>query len=349
MIKSSNLCAEILLHSSATEYAVCNLGSLVLHKYYHNDKFDFELLEENARFLVRLLNKVIDTTHYSLGETKKSNLSHRPIGVGVQGLADLFIKMRTAFKSHVARTLNKKIFEHIYFACAEGSIELARKRGQPYESYPGSPLSKGKFQFDMWQECHPDLRIDLCIDAKRWQELREKIAKHGVLNSTFTACMPTVSTANIIGSTESIEPIDRCVFKRLVWSGSFTSVHVQLQKDLMRSGLWSKDMFDKIVQNNGKVTGLSDIPISTQEIYRSVWDMSMRTLFQYSADRAPFICMTQSLNLFHKKPTSAKLFKMHMFAWQCHLKTGIYYLKSEQASNTIKYSIKECDDSECCM
>ena len=349
MIKSSNLCAEILLHSSPSEYGVCNLGSIVLQNYINlQHQIDFDLLQENARYLVRLLNNVIDTNYYHLIETKRSNFLHRPIGIGVQGLADLFVRMRVPFESERAKQINTNIFEHIYYACVDGSMRLAKERGHSYATFKDSPLSMGKFQFDMWKECHPEIEIKFCIDERKWNELRRQVIEFGVMNSTLTACMPTVSSANIIGSTESIEPIDRCVYKRIVLSGNFLNINKYLQQELIRLNLWSVELFDTIIRNNGTVSNIDIVPNDLKQLYKSVWEMSMQTLIDYSADRAPFICMTQSLNLFVKEPTVNKLFKMHMYAWKIrHLKTGIYYLRSMPATQPAKYTIK-CDDYKCC-
>lgn len=344
-IKSSNLCAEILLYSDHNEYAVCNLASVVLQKYVTLKDdcifFDFKKMYENTKYLVRLLNNIIDVNYYSTEKTKTSNLKHRPIGIGVQGLADLFIEMRLPFESDEARKLNREIFETLYFSALESSMELAQERGKPYETFQGSPISFGKFQFNLWEDCHNDFeKFDFSQSRWDWQTLRENIIKFGILNSTLVACMPTVSSASIIGSTESIEPIDRCIFRRVTKAGNYLVVNTNLVKDLEKIGLWSQEMCDKIIFNDGKISGIEEIPLDIRKLYKTVWEMSMKTLIDYSADRAPFICMTQSLNLFMKDPSVTKLKSMHKYAFDKHLKTGMYYLRMNSATQPAKYAIK---------
>jgi ribonucleoside-diphosphate reductase alpha chain len=349
-IKSSNLCAEILLYSDNKEYAVCNLASIVLQKYIiinddgKRNMFDFKKMYENTKYTVRLLNNLIDVNYYSTEEAKISNFKNRPIGIGVQGLADLFISMRIPFESEEARKLNREIFETLYFSALEGSMDMAIERGKPYETYEGSPISFGKFQFNLWEDCHDDFeKIDLSASRWDWKGLRENILKSGILNSTLIACMPTVSSASIIGSTESIEPIDRCIFRRVTKAGNYLVVNRNLVRDLQNIGLWSKKMCDKILYNDGKISNIEEIPIDIRQLYKTVWEMSMKTLIDYSADRAPFICMTQSLNLFMTNPNVGKLRSMHKYAFDKHLKTGMYYLRMNSATQPAKYAISHSD------
>src|SRR6185295_18474291 len=316
-IKSSNLCTEILEYTSAEEVAVCNLASIALPKFVKNGSFDHQKLFEVVVEVTRNLNKIIDGNYYPIEEARNSNMKHRPIGIGVQGLADVFILLRLAFDSELAQMLNRNIFETIYFAAMTASKDLALEQGA-YESFAGSPASRGIFQFDMWG-VNPS-------DRWNWSELKTAVKKHGIRNSLLLAPMPTASTSQILGNNECFEPYTSNIYSRRVLSGEFIIVNKHLLKDLISLGLWNNDMKNKIILANGSVQGIEEIPADIKEIYKTVWEIKQRHLIDMAADRGAFICQSQSLNLFEEKPSAAKLTSMHFYAWKKGLKTGMYYL-----------------------
>ena len=343
-IRSSNLCSEILLHSSPTEYAVCNLASIALPKYVELDPetknpfYNHQKLFEVAKHIVLPMNNVIDFNYYPTPETEKSNLAHRPIGIGVQGLSDTYIKMRYPFESDEAKKLNKEIFETIYFALLTGSMELAKRDG-PYSTFKGSPMSEGKLQFDLWAE-YDGIKLEEYLSGRwDWENLRTQIKEFGVRNSTLTTCMPTASSASIMGNTESFEPFDSCIFKRRVLSGEYIVVNKHLVEDLTKLKLWDKDMKDLIIAHNGSIQNIESIPNDIKALYKTVWEITMKNFIEQSSHRAVFIDMTQSLNLFMASPTIKKLTSMHFYAWKQGLKTGIYYLRSKAATGASKFTI----------
>jgi ribonucleoside-diphosphate reductase alpha chain len=331
-IKSSNLCTEILEYTSEKEIAVCNLASLALPRYVINGKFDHEKLYEVTYEVTKSLNKVIDNNYYPVEEARYSNMRHRPIGLGVQGLADAFILLRLAFESDEAKQLNKEIFETIYFAAMTASKDLAKKDG-PYESYPGSPVSKAQFQFDMWG-VEPTLRWD-------WYTLKAEVLKHGVRNSLLVAPMPTASTSQILGNNECFEPYTSNIYVRRVLSGEFVVVNKHLLKDLVELNLWNDEMKNHIISHNGSVQKIDTIPDAIKEIYKTVWEIKQRTLIDMAADRGAYICQSQSLNLFVDTPSTSKLTSMHFYGWRKGLKTGMYYLRSKAAAQAVQFTVEK--------
>ncbi|KAI7863385.1 ribonucleotide reductase [Spinellus fusiger] len=333
-ITCSNLCTEIIEYSSPDEVAVCNLASLALPKYVHSETrtFDFVKLHQVAKIITRNLNKVIEVNYYPVEEARKSNMRHRPIGMGVQGLADAFLLMRYAFDSPEARQLNKDIFETIYHAGLEASCELAAKDGH-YETYPGSPISQGILQHDMWNTKGSD-RWD-------WDGLRAKIALHGVRNSLLVAPMPTASTSQILGNNECFEPYTSNIYTRRVMSGEFQVVNHHLLKDLIQRGLWNDQVKNMIIAHNGSVQQVPTIPQDLKDLYKTVWELSQRVIIDMAADRAAFIDQSQSMNLFAAEPTFGKLTSMHFYAWKKGLKTGMYYLRSRPAVDAIKFTVDQ--------
>lgn len=331
-IKCSNLCAEIIEYTSPDEVAVCNLASLALPRFVIDGHFDHKKLFEMTRTLVRNLNKIIDRNKYPLQEAAHSNLRHRPIGIGVQGLADAFILLKMPFDSTGAQILNRDIFETIYYAAVFASHELALENG-PYATFEGSPLSKGQFQFDLWHT-QPSTRWN-------WEELRQKVMAHGVRNSLLVALMPTASTSQILGNNECFEPYTSNLYTRRVLSGEFIVVNKYLFKDLIKLNLWNDDLKHQIFASNGSIQSIPHIPQDLKDLYKTVWEIKQKVLIDLAADRAPFICQTQSLNLFIENPTFAKLSSMHFYAWKKGLKTGIYYLRSKAAAEAIKFTLKE--------
>lgn len=336
-------CAEITLYSDDKEYAVCNLESVALPKFVKKDsqgnpQFDHEHLYQVTKSTIISMNRVIDNNYYPTEETKRSNFKHRPLGIGVQGLHDVYIMMKHPFESEEARQLNREIFETIYFACLEGSMEQAKIDG-PYETFEGSPMSQGILQFDLWAQ-RENLDLGKYLSGRwDWNRLKEDIKKHGVRNSMLTCCQPTASTAQILGNTECIEPVDSCIFKRRVLSGEFTVINRHLVRDLQELGIWSKEMKDKIILNNGSIQSIEEIPKHIRELYKTVWEISQKALIDQSADRGLFIDQTQSLNLFVANPTFKKLTSMHFYAHSKGLKTGLYYLRSKGAATAAKFSI----------
>ncbi|VDH04010.1 ribonucleoside-diphosphate reductase subunit alpha [Bergeyella zoohelcum] len=329
-IRSSNLCTEIMEYTNADEVAVCNLASLALPRYVSDKGFDFQKLYEVTKIVTRNLNKIIDGNYYPIPETKTSNDRHRPIGLGVQGLADVFLLLRLPFESEAARKLNKDIFETIYFASMEASMELAKEQGA-YSSFAGSPLSEGKFQFDLWQVAPSD-RWD-------WEKLRNEVMTHGVRNSLLLAPMPTASTSQILGNNECFEPYTSNIYNRRVLSGEFVVVNKFLLKDLIELGLWNPTMKNKLIAENGSVQNIPEIPTELKELYKTVWEIKQKTVIDMAADRGAFICQSQSLNLFMAEPNFAKLTSMHFHAWKSGLKTGMYYLRTKAAVDAIKFTV----------
>lgn len=329
-IRSSNLCTEIMEYTNADEVAVCNLASLALPRYVSSGGFDFQKLYEVTKIVTRNLNKIIDGNYYPIPETKTSNDRHRPIGLGVQGLADVFLLLRLPFESPEARRLNKDIFETIYFASMEASMDLAKEQGA-YSSFAGSPLSEGKFQFDLWQVVPSD-RWD-------WEKLRQEVMTHGVRNSLLLAPMPTASTSQILGNNECFEPYTSNIYNRRVLSGEFVVVNKFLLKDLIELGLWNPTMKNKLIAENGSVQNIPEIPTELKELYKTVWEIKQKTIIDMAAERGAFICQSQSLNLFMAEPNLAKLTSMHFHAWKSGLKTGMYYLRTKAAVDAIKFTV----------
>jgi ribonucleoside-diphosphate reductase alpha subunit len=338
-IKSSNLCTEILEYTDKDETAVCNLASIALPKYVDVEKkeFNHEELHRVTKMVTRNLNKVIDKNFYPTENGKRSNMRHRPIGIGVQGLADVFIMLRMTFGSEESRKLNIDIFETIYHASLESSCELAEMYG-PYESFKGSPFSKGILQFDMWDR---DPKFSGRYD---WNAMRE-LVKKGTMNSLLLAPMPTASTSQILGNNECFEPYTTNIYLRRTLAGEFVVVNKHLVNDLKERGLWSKEMKDLMVKANGSVQNIIDIPGDLKELYKTVWEMSQKTIIDMAADRGVYIDQSQSMNLFVESPTISKLSSMHMYAWKTGLKTGMYYLRSKAKSRPIQFSL----EAECSM
>ena len=331
VIKSSNLCTEIIEYTAPDEVAVCNLASLALPKYVTEDGvFDHDKLFEVTYQATLNLNKIIDENYYPVEEAKNSNLRHRPIGLGVQGLADAFILLGLPFESEEARALNREIFETIYFASMSASKDLAIKEG-PYSTFEGSPVSKGVFQFDMWGVT-PSNRWE-------WDLLKEEVKKHGVRNSLLLAPMPTASTAQILGNNECFEPYTSNIYTRRVLSGEFIIVNKHLLKDLVKEGLWNMEMRQKIMAANGSVQNIPEIPSRLKELYKTAWEISQKAIIDQAADRGAFICQSQSLNIFMEKANFGKLTSMHFYGWEKGLKTGMYYLRTKAATDAIKFTI----------
>ncbi|MCB0694512.1 MAG: ribonucleoside-diphosphate reductase subunit alpha [Lewinellaceae bacterium] len=332
-IRSSNLCTEILEYTSKDEVAVCNLGSISLPKFVNEDRsFDFDALGQITRVLTRNLNKIIDINYYPIEEARNSNMRHRPIGIGVQGLADAFLLMRFPFDSPEARKLNKDIFETIYHAAISESCELAKQHGA-YSSFDGSPASQGTLQFDMWG-VEPSNRYD-------WEALKTDIRTNGLRNSLLLAPMPTASTSQILGNNECFEPYTSNIYSRRTLSGEYIVVNRHLLKDLIGLGLWNDDMRQKLMASNGSVADIPELPEHIKELYKTTWEISMKAIIDMAADRGAFICQSQSLNLFVENPNFGKLSSMHFYAWQKGLKTGMYYLRTKAAVDPIKFTLSE--------
>jgi len=347
-IKSSNLCTEIMEYTSPTETAVCNLGSLALPKFVENGEFNFGKLRVYTAILARNLDIVIDKNFYPTPETRASNMRNRPIGIGVQGLADVFALMRLPWSSPEAQKLNRDIFENIYYAACQSSIETAASatseaywRGMPviekaghYPSYSGSPTSKGKFQFDLWNvESNPSLD---------WDGLRRDMQRYGIRNSLLVAPMPTASTSQILGNNECFEPFTSNLYTRRVLAGDFMVVNKYLVADLIKLRLWNSWTREQIMNNNGSIQNIEEIPDDLKELYKTAWEIPQKTLINMARDRAPFICQSQSLNLFLTEPTYAKISSMHIYAWKQGLKTGCYYLRTKAAASAQKFTVEPC-------
>ena len=341
-IKSSNLCTEIVEYTSPDETAVCNLGSLALPKFVRNGVFNFTLLRSYTTVLTRNLDIVIDKTYYPTEKCKRSNLRHRPIGIGVQGLADVFAMLRIPWTSPEAAKLNREIFENIYYASAKTSMLLAGKDDdwripvEPTNTYPsftGSPMSEGKMQFDLWGE---GPRETPYLD---WSLLKT-LCRGGMRNSLLVAPMPTASTSQILGNNECFEPFTSNLYSRRVLSGEFMVVNKYLVEDLVARGLWTSEVRTSIIANNGSIQGMTELPEDIRELYKTVWEIPMKTLINLARDRAPFICQSQSLNLFLAEPTPSKVSSMHFYAWKAGLKTGCYYLRTKAAAKAQQFTVE---------
>ena len=342
-IRSSNLCIEISLYSDNNEYAVCNLASIALPKYVKYDKdnkpyFDFEHLRQISEYIIEPMNDVIDNNHYPVPETKTSNMRHRPIGIGIQGLVSVYVKMRLPFESEAAKKLNKEIFETIYYGTLQGSIKLAKEKGA-YETFPGSPFSQGKLQFDLAAEYDGIDLKDYLSGRWDWDTLKSDLVQYGTRNSMLTALMPTASTAQIMGNSEAFEPVDSCIFKRRVLSGEYIVVNKYLVEDLIKLGLWSKELKDTIIANDGSIQNIDVIPDDLKALYKTVWEISMKSVIEQCRDRGIFVDQMQSMNLFMANPNYKRLTSMHFYAWKNHLKTGMYYLRSKSSYAAGKFSI----------
>ncbi len=336
-IKSSNLCTEIMEYTSPDEVAVCNLASLALPRFVIDGKFDHKKLYEVTYQVTKNLNAVIDNNYYPVEEARTSNTKHRPVGLGVQGLADVFIMLRLPFEGDLAKMLNKEIFETIYFAGMTASKDLAKVQGA-YQSYQGSPVSKGIFQFDMWGVTP--------TDRWNWADLKAEVQNYGVRNSLLVAPMPTASTSQIFGNNECFEPYTSNIYTRRVLSGEFIIVNKHLLKDLVSIGLWNNNMKNKIVAANGSIQNIAEIPADIKELYKTVWEIKQRNLIDMAADRGAYICQSQSLNLFVDSPTASKLTSMHFYAWKKGLKTGMYYLRSQAATQAVQFTVEKQGSEE---
>lgn len=329
-IKSSNLCTEIMEYTAPDEVAVCNLASLALPKFVIDGKFDHDKLFKITYVATKNLNKIIDRNYYPVPEAKNSNLRHRPIGLGVQGLADTFILMRHPFDSPEAKQLNKDIFETIYYAALTASKDLAKEHGA-YETYEGSPISQGQFQFDLWGVSPGD--------RWEWDVLREEIQEHGVRNSLLMAPMPTASTSQILGNNECIEPYTSNIYSRRTLSGEFAVVNKHLLRDLVKLGLWNDGLKNKLIAANGSVQAIDEIPDNLKELYKTAWEISQKVIIEMSADRGAYIDQSQSLNIFMENANFAKLTSMHFYGWKAGLKTGMYYLRTKAARDAIQFTV----------
>merc|ERR1719469_752513 len=332
-IHCSNLCTEIIEYTDAKEVAVCNLASIALPRFVTADKeYDFQGLYEVTKVVTKNLNKVIDRNYYPVPEARYSNMKHRPIGIGVQGLADAFLMMKLPFESEPARRLNEDIFETIYYGAVEASCELSAEHG-PYESYAGCPASQGKLQFDLWEKKPRSGRWD-------WEALKAKVSQKGLRNSLLLAPMPTASTAQILGNNESFEPYTQNLYVRRVLSGEFVQVNRHLLKDLIHRGLWDEDVRVQLIAHNGSVQHIDRIPSDIKELYKTVWEIKQRAVLDMAADRGTYIDQSQSLNIHMVDATPAKLSSMHFHAWQLGLKTGMYYLRTKAAVDAIKFTVE---------
>ena len=332
-IRCSNLCTEIVEYTAPDEVAVCNLASISLGKLANTESgFDFDKLYRVSKVVTKNLNKVIDENYYPVEEAKRSNFRHRPIGIGVQGLADCLAIMRYPFESAEGRKLNKDIFETIYYGAVEASCELAEKFGS-YETYAGCPASQGKLQFDLWNVTPSD-RWD-------WPALKAKIAQHGLRNSLLMAPMPTASTAQILGNNESTEPFTSNMYNRRVLAGEFTVVNKYLLNDLTERGLWTANIRNRIIADNGSVQHVPEIPQDLKNLYKTVWEISQKVILDMAADRGAYICQSKSLNIHMGEPTTGKLTSMHFYAWKKGLKTGMYYLRTQAKAQAIQFTVDQ--------
>jgi len=339
-IKSSNLCTEIMEYTSPDEVAVCNLASIALPMFVKNGEFDHKELFKVTKRVTKNLNRVIDRNYYPVIEAQNSNFRHRPVGLGIQGLADAFIMLRLPFTSDEAKKLNQEIFETLYFAAVTASMEEAKADG-PYESYKGSPISEGLFQHNLWGINDEELsgRWD-------WAKLRKDVKKHGVRNSLLVAPMPTASTSQILGNNEAFEPYTSNIYTRRVLSGEFIVVNQHLLEDLVELGLWNEDLKEEIMRANGSIQDVEIIPQEMKELYKTVWELSMKDIIDMSRHRGYFIDQSQSLNLFMENANMAKLTSMHFYAWKSGLKTGMYYLRTKSAVDAIKFTLKKEEKKE---
>jgi len=330
-IRSSNLCTEILEYTSPDEVAVCNLASIAIPKFVKEDRtFDHDKLFEVTYRVTRNLNRVIDRNYYPIPEARNSNMRHRPIGLGVQGLADAFILMRFPFDSDEARQLNKDVFETIYYAACTASKDMAKEEGS-YETFEGSPASEGKLQFDLWG-VKPS-------DRWEWDILKDEIKEHGMRNSLLMAPMPTASTAQILGNNECFEPYTSNIYTRRTLSGEFIVVNKHLLRDLTKLGLWDDDMKNRLIAANGSIQNIPEIPENLKVLYRTAWEISQKSILEMAADRGAYICQSQSLNIFMENVNNSKLTSMHFYAWKKGLKTGMYYLRTKAATDAIKFTV----------
>ena len=329
-IKSSNLCTEIMEYTSDDEVAVCNLASIALPKFVAEGKFDHDKLFEVAYKVTKNLDSVIDQNYYPIPEARNSNMRHRPIGIGVQGLADAFILMRFPFESEEAKALNKEIFETIYYAAVTASKDLAIENG-PYETWKGSPISEGTMQFDLWGVTP--------TDRWEWNVLKEEVMEHGVRNSLLLAPMPTASTAQILGNNECFEPYTSNIYTRRVLSGEFIVVNKHLLRDLVKLGLWNDSLKNQLMGANGSIQNIKEIPDNIKELYKTAWEISQKTILDMAADRGAYIDQSQSLNIFMENANYAKLTSMHFYGWKAGLKTGMYYLRTKAATDAIKFTL----------
>ena len=332
-IRSSNLCTEIMEYTAPDEVAVCNLASIALPMFVNKGAFDHEELFRVTKRVTKNLNRVIDRNYYPVPEAENSNLRHRPIGLGVQGLADTFIQLRMPFTSDTAKELNQEIFETLYFAAVTASMEMAQEEG-PYTTYKGSPISKGEFQHNLW-----GIKDEELSGRWDWSALRKDVKKHGVRNSLLVAPMPTASTSQILGNNECFEPYTSNIYTRRVLSGEFIVVNKHLLEDLVERGLWNEEMKQELMRANGSVQQIEGIPDDIKELYKTVWEMSMKDIIDMSRQRGYFIDQSQSLNLFMEGATMAKLTSMHFYAWKSGLKTGMYYLRTKSAVDAIKFTL----------
>ncbi|MFY8181141.1 MAG: ribonucleoside-diphosphate reductase subunit alpha [Flavobacterium sp.] len=339
-IRSSNLCTEIMEYTSADEVAVCNLASISLPMFVENGKFNHELLFNVTKRVTRNLNKVIDRNYYPVKEAENSNMRHRPVGLGVQGLADAFIMLRMPFTSDEAKQLNQEIFETLYFAAVTASMELAKQEG-PYSSYEGSPISKGEFQHNLW-----NIKDEELSGRWDWAGLRKEVLANGVRNSLLVAPMPTASTSQILGNNEAFEPYTSNIYTRRVLSGEFIVVNKHLLNDLVERGLWNETLKQEIMRHNGSVQNIESVPQDLKELYKTVWEMSMKDIIDMSRQRGYFIDQSQSLNLFMQDANYAKLTSMHFYAWKSGLKTGMYYLRTKAAVDAIKFTLNNDKKAE---
>ena len=332
-IKCSNLCCEIIEYTSHDEVAVCTLGSVSLPAFVDADGFNFNDLMKTTKRLVNNLDKIIDITFYPVEEARRSNFRHRPIGIGVQGLQDVFFKLRLPFDSTEAAHLNKQIFETMYFAALEASMERAKLVG-PYSTFQGSPASQGQLQFDLWN-VKPEMPWS-------WETLKRDIQDIGLRNSLLVAPMPTASTAQLLGNTEAFEPITSNLYSRRTLAGEFVVINESLVRDLLKLGLWNPTLKDMIIAHEGSIQNIPGIPTEIKALYKTSWELSMKTLIDMSADRGAFVCQSQSLNLFIAEPTFKKLSSMHFYSWSKGLKTAAYYLRTKPASKAIQVTIEPC-------
>jgi ribonucleoside-diphosphate reductase alpha chain len=339
-IRSSNLCTEIMEYTSADEIAVCNLASISLPMFVENGAFNHELLFNVTKRVTRNLNKVIDRNYYPVIEAENSNMRHRPVGLGVQGLADAFIMLRLPFTSDEAKKLNQEIFETLYFAAVTASMEMAKEEG-PYSTYEGSPISKGEFQHNLW-----NIKDEELSGRWDWASLRKEVLANGVRNSLLVAPMPTASTSQILGNNEAFEPYTSNIYTRRVLSGEFIVVNKHLLNDLVERGLWNETLKQEIMRHNGSVQNIERIPHDLKELYKTVWEMSMKDIIDMSRHRGYFIDQSQSLNLFMQDANYAKLTSMHFYAWKSGLKTGMYYLRTKSAVDAIKFTLNNDKKAE---
>ena len=339
-IRSSNLCTEIMEYTSADEIAVCNLASISLPMFVENGAFNHKLLYDVTKRVTRNLNKVIDRNYYPVIEAENSNMRHRPVGLGVQGLADAFILLRMPFTSDEAKKLNQEIFETLYFAAVTASMEMAKEEG-PYSTFEGSPIANGEFQHNLW-----GLKDEELSGRWDWASLRKEVMANGVRNSLLVAPMPTASTSQILGNNEAFEPYTSNIYTRRVLSGEFIVVNKHLLNDLVERGLWNETLKQEIMRHNGSVQNIERIPSDLKELYKTVWEMSMKDIIDMSRQRGYFIDQSQSLNLFMQDANYAKLTSMHFYAWKSGLKTGMYYLRTKSAVDAIKFTLNNDKKAE---